>query len=326
MTEPRSRWMPPVPGPLQRLFDHFPLTTYPANDLPCRSPGPSELPALYVFVSEEGATKGDPSFNPSCLKWQTLLKFAGVRFRLVSSTNHASPTGALPFLLPPAPRPPSSSPRKATPTTAAVTNPTTADRPVPSSSLLQYAIAHGTSPIPSPPPPLRLRHEAYQALLDGPVRAAWLHALYLTPSNAPVLQALYLDPATACRPVRATLHAQLRRAAAAEVAKWTTASSPYSDVDDAVAAALYAEAASAFDALASLLAESGDEHAWFSGARPGELDAAVFAYTQPLLAERSEEGALGWRDQRLPEAARRAGDGALVRHRARIWDLYYRSG
>jgi len=74
MTEPRSRWMPPVPGPLQRLFDHFPLATYPANDLPSRSPAPTDLPTLYVFVSEEDARKGRPSFNPSCLKWQVSFK------------------------------------------------------------------------------------------------------------------------------------------------------------------------------------------------------------------------------------------------------------
>ena len=62
--------MPPIPGPLQRLFDLFPLVTYPANELPSRSPGPSNLPTLYVFASEEGARKGSPSFNPTCLKWQ----------------------------------------------------------------------------------------------------------------------------------------------------------------------------------------------------------------------------------------------------------------
>ena len=59
-----------VPTILARLFKRFPLLTYPPNELPARSPRLRDLPALYVFISEEDALRGLPSFNPSCLKWQ----------------------------------------------------------------------------------------------------------------------------------------------------------------------------------------------------------------------------------------------------------------
>ena len=59
-----------IPAPLARLFNRFPLLTYPPNELPVRSPTQRNLPALYVFISEEDALRGLPSFNPSCLKWQ----------------------------------------------------------------------------------------------------------------------------------------------------------------------------------------------------------------------------------------------------------------
>ena len=74
MTEPpppssSSGWFK-IPTPLARLFNRFPLLTYPPNELPARSPRLRDLPALYVFISEEDALRGMPSFNPSCLKWQ----------------------------------------------------------------------------------------------------------------------------------------------------------------------------------------------------------------------------------------------------------------
>lgn len=36
----------------------------------------------------------------TCSNVQAYLKFAGIRFLTISSTNHASPTGVLPFLIP----------------------------------------------------------------------------------------------------------------------------------------------------------------------------------------------------------------------------------
>ena len=106
-----------LPKPLKELFEKFPLVTYAANSDPLGAPSSRNKHTLYVFTSEKGAIDGAPSFNPSCLKWQVsslllltseheltctqaYLKFHGTEFRTVSSNNHASPTGVLPFLLP----------------------------------------------------------------------------------------------------------------------------------------------------------------------------------------------------------------------------------
>lgn len=59
-----------VPAPIKRLFDRFPLTTYPPNDLPLRSPSRRHENQLYVFSDAKSARHGRPSFNPQCLKWQ----------------------------------------------------------------------------------------------------------------------------------------------------------------------------------------------------------------------------------------------------------------
>jgi hypothetical protein len=59
-----------VPAPIKRLFDKFPLTTYPANEIPQRLRPHDNVNQLYVFTDASGARHGRPSFNPQCLKWQ----------------------------------------------------------------------------------------------------------------------------------------------------------------------------------------------------------------------------------------------------------------
>lgn len=59
-----------IPAPVKVLFDKVPVLTYPPNDLPQRAPKPARIPNLYVFIKEEDAAAGRPSYNPSCLKWQ----------------------------------------------------------------------------------------------------------------------------------------------------------------------------------------------------------------------------------------------------------------
>jgi hypothetical protein len=92
-----------IPPPLKAIFDQYPLVTYSANTLPLRSPqndssyGQSNI--LYVFTDLDGAAQGRPSFNPTCLKYQTYLKLQGVKFSTRMGSNHASPSGSLPFLL-----------------------------------------------------------------------------------------------------------------------------------------------------------------------------------------------------------------------------------
>ncbi|KAG8158406.1 hypothetical protein KVR01_011528 [Diaporthe batatas] len=318
-------WVPAVPGPLQRLFDAVPLVTYGPNELPLGSPGASDLPTLHVFTTEHDAARGAPSFNPSCLKWQTFLRIAGVKFHLRPSTNHASPTGALPFLLPPL---------------TTITPTTTTDkyarldgrstRPIPSSRLEAYAAQHGALPPATvtdqaPTPQLQSqarRRQAYQSLLDGALRTAWLYSLYLSPPNEPLLRRWYVDPASRSQLVRDALLRRVRAVAREEVAKsaegtasvdggkgggrwsisgnvgdllsWALAgSSPAVDP-----ARIYADARRALGALETLLYAGAEGEAdnkepggggssssgWFFGApHPTLFDTAVFSYIYLIL-------------------------------------------
>ena len=65
----RRQWFvtPPL---IKRLFDTFPLVTYPSNELPQRTAKNRDKHALHVFATEDTAHRGAPSFNPGCLKWQ----------------------------------------------------------------------------------------------------------------------------------------------------------------------------------------------------------------------------------------------------------------
>ena len=146
-----------VPVPLKRLFSHFPLRTLPASELPVRTAPHRGQHTLYLFTTASVASRNEASFNPTCLKWQTYLKFLGVDFQTVPSTNHASPTGALPFLIP------------------ALGNRTGLDTTnqapvVPSSRLQKWARENGKGR----EEPESMRYEAYMALLDHRIRRAWV--------------------------------------------------------------------------------------------------------------------------------------------------------
>ncbi|KAG4031829.1 hypothetical protein MFRU_008g01880 [Monilinia fructicola] len=279
-----------IPRPVKKLFDKVPVITYPGNELPQRRPGPNKrrdqdarLPSLYIFCKEddEELSEGRPSFNPGCLKWQTFLKLAGVDHRIVSSNNHASPTGVLPFLLP-----------------AIKSNPSQDCLPIPSNGLVKYAREQGKKLH----EPKGRKLEAYQALIDHNIRNAWLHALYLTPSNfRAIATPLYIDPTSSSPLVRLYTSHQLRSAAESELRK----SAEIIDED-----LIYREADRAWEALSLLLGEEK----WFAGDGPGIFDASVFAYTWLL----GDEG-LGWEkgDTRLGEGVERWKN--LVQHRQRIF-------
>lgn len=83
---------------------------------------------------------------------QTFLRIAGVDVDLVPSNNHASPSGALPFLLPP-----SSTSRPSVPLTGA--------------KIHTYARDNASHAIPDISTP---RLEAYEALLTQSLRPAWV--------------------------------------------------------------------------------------------------------------------------------------------------------
>lgn len=63
-----------TPSSIKRLFDKFPLRTYPPNELPQRDTRDATQHLLYIFTTAEGARLGSPSYNPGCLKWQVSLK------------------------------------------------------------------------------------------------------------------------------------------------------------------------------------------------------------------------------------------------------------
>ncbi|KAJ4006946.1 hypothetical protein NW752_001029 [Fusarium irregulare] len=237
-----NRWFT-VPRPIRNLFNHFPLQVYGPEELPVRSPATvRQRPALYVFVADEDALSGKPSYNPSCLKWQTVLKIAGIEFDIVPSNNHASPSGVLPFLLPSSSQP---------------------SRPLTGEKIHKYAREHAAHEFPSISSP---RLEAYEALLTQNIRPAWLYALYLLPANAPLLKSLYLPSSIL---LRAPLHQTLHAAATAEILK-TTRRATISPSQ------LFTDATTALKALSALLRDDK----WFFGAEaPGLFDADVFAYT-----------------------------------------------
>ena len=165
-----------IPAPLRALFDLFPRVTYSANDIPLRpySALSPDVNKLFVWTTENAASRNAASFNPACLKWQVrvphapnefsagtnrqlkvYLTFKNIAICTVFSNNHASPTGQLPFLVPS---------RKETDTikrkfSGVVV--TTAD--------LQK-LTKGDSV----PGPLKLRADAYMSLIDGPIRRAWV--------------------------------------------------------------------------------------------------------------------------------------------------------
>ncbi|KAJ5633950.1 hypothetical protein N7528_001792 [Penicillium herquei] len=267
-----------VPPPIKRLFDKFPLTTYPANDLPQRSPSRRHDNQLFVFSDPTNARRGRPSYNPQCLKWQAYLKFVGIDFEITPSNNHASPTGALPFLLPAVPA-------------------AGASNAIPSHKLQKWAIEQVHC---EEEQQLHLRFEVYAALIDSRIRNAWLYMLYLDSENFDaVARRLYVVPSTTNSLVRAALALELQQAARDELLK----TSQYIDVAD-----LEANAGDAFAALSVLLGE--DDH-FFGRPDPGLFDASVFAYTHLIL----DEG-MGWKQNRLAQLLREHTN--LVQHRERL--------
>jgi metaxin len=103
---PASRSLIPLPAPIRRLFDAFPLVTYPSAPLPTSAPpriSSDDAATLHIFTTNPPSPDA-PSHNPTCLAYQTYLRLRGVRFRCVPATNHAAPDGRLPYLMPPGER------------------------------------------------------------------------------------------------------------------------------------------------------------------------------------------------------------------------------
>jgi metaxin len=155
-----------VPKPIATLFSKFPLETLPANPLPATTASGQADNTLYVFTTAGDARAGSPSFNPACLKWQAYLKFAGVGFVTVPSTNHASPSGALPFLIP------------AMQESSVGASSLDVRLPIPSSKLLKWAQGAGANG--KEMEAESLRHEAYLSLIEHRIRDAWVCLSFLS--------------------------------------------------------------------------------------------------------------------------------------------------
>ncbi|KAI4121841.1 MAG: hypothetical protein LQ338_006139 [Usnochroma carphineum] len=312
----RSPWLT-TPKPIKRLFDTFPLITYPANDLPQRKPIDRSQNTLYIFARGDDAQHNAPSFNPSCLKWQvgnnlhsqfphnlaadlaiqTYLKLLNFDFITTPSTNHASPTGSLPFLTP------------ALSTFNSDATPLSPPAPIPSYKLQEWAtksLFNSSQTKES----FDMRYEPYLSLLEHELRNAWLHTLYLQHANfSTVARPLYISRTTTSSLVRFSLSHHLRTAALSEILK--TSSSPMVDID-----ALYRASDEAFSALSVLL---GDNEWFFGEEEAGLMDASVFAYTHLLL-----DKAMGWEEvERMGQGLREGRWKNLAEHRRRIFEKCY---
>ncbi|ERF77143.1 hypothetical protein EPUS_09316 [Endocarpon pusillum Z07020] len=274
-----------LPSPVKRIFDKFPLKTYPANDLPRRSPPIGHFDTLHIFTTQEGALQHAPSFNPACLKWQAYLRFSEIEFKTISSNNHASPTGVLPFLTPKSSSPSASS-----------------SQPISSNKILKWVSSRSDI---VPERVSGMRYEAYRSLIDHRIRSAWLFTLYLDERNSEVVaKQLYIYPISSNALVQLSLYYQLKQAARDELLK--TAS--YIREDE-----VYLEAENAFAAISTLL---GDDVYFFGNDRPTLFDANIFAYTHLLLDE-----SLNWQETRLADSLKKREN--LVQHRQRILTGYF---
>lgn len=263
-----------TPAPLRRLFKHFPLHTYSSNPLPIRASTTKRAlksaNILYIF-----GRPNEPSPNPTCLRYQTLLVLAGIPFETAASNNHASPTGSLPYLV------------------AAHDDATLTSKTIPASGLKSFIRSqdpHTDVALDASP--------AHLALLE-PIRKAYLTALYLDDESFKrVCAPLYVDTASRSSVVRAALVPSLRAAAYDEVSSAGN-EAPATDVIEQLKtwytrgqavdeAAVYEEAQEAFGALGVILGEAR----WFGKSSitgegdeaPGWLDASVFAYTHAVLS------------------------------------------
>ncbi|CUS14117.1 unnamed protein product [Tuber aestivum] len=251
----------PIPQFLKSLFDSFPLRTYPANPLPSRCPKFGTTPSLYAFATPEDAVAGNPSFNPSCLKWQAYLKFYGVEFKTVPSNNHASPTGALPFII---------SQQKSMSESMEV-------EVVPSDKLASWIEEHGCSLDVIDTDSAQVK--AFLVLVNNQLRDAWLYALYLEPNNSQDLAGkLYCGSSVSA--VSSFLLRQAKAAARQQVLQ----AYPGGVLDPR---RIYADAGAALEAISTML---GKDTWFFGGGDPGLFDASVFAYTHLILNLRWHTG------------------------------------
>jgi len=278
-----------IPPTIRRIFESFPLCTLAAERLPARCPEYTPLPSLYVTSTSEDVARGKPSLTPSCLKWQTYLKFYDIAYETVSSFDHAT----LPYLLP-----------------ARFTY-TTSPAPVPAKRLAAWVRETVLEAQDDPLVQSKLIAEAniddplvqvVRTLVETRIRDAWIYATSFEPSVT-TLSILY---STSVPIINLFESAMQQKSARAQLEK----SRPGGIIsgDD-----IYADADAAFESLATIL--GNDE--WFFGTKdPGQVDAAVFGYTHLILTTE-------WDPKRAQLRQSLKKHLVLIRHQERIQQRYY---
>ena len=305
---------------------------------------------LYIFTTDVDTLTSAPSYNPSCLKWQTLLKIQGVPFVTRASNNHAAPGGVLPFLIP-------SADSTTTPTTTTLHSSSSGSdvKAIPASKLESWI--EKNYPLAKPHQQQRQGHHrnpltaTYPSLLN-PIRHAYLHALYLDQTAFSTLATpLYITPSSRNMFVRYALGGPLRAAALEQLVLGAPGMGGGGIGVRVDVEALYMGAEEAVEALSVILGErewfseteDGDDaeqqeiahdkqdnadNDWTDASksdfsqkgRPGTLDAAVFAYTHVILEYFAQEE-VGTPARRLGEIVR--GRANLVAHRERMLGRCY---
>ena len=128
------------------------------------------------------------------------------------------------------------------------------------------------------------------------------------------MKRLYVEPCSSNPFVQLTIGSQLKAAAEAEIIKASGRSGSGFRIDEVE---IMHDAQEAFEALSTLLSDD----LWFfyastTGDGAGLFDTSVFAYTHLILDE-----SLKWGYNSLADALRRFEN--LVKHRARVLDMYY---
>lgn len=269
-----------LPAPLRSLFDTFPLLTYDENDLPQRSSTARAQHTLHIFTINDE----ELSPNPACLKWQAWLLARRVSFKVVSTNNHASPTGALPFMLP-----------------AQVSRKSPQPQAITSSKIQRWAESQGV-----PEESFVIKLEAYMALIEQNIRNAWLYFLYLQQDNFEhVAKKLYVELASSNSMVRTALAYQLQGAAREQLLRVRSRI----DVEE-----IYESADAAFRSLATVLSDDS----FFSKAdSPSLFDATLFSYTHLILRfGQDSQSSISWSSTTLLDLLLR--HDRLVQHSQRV--------
>lgn len=176
---------------------------------------------------------------------QAYLKFNKIDFETKRSNNHASPSGALPYLQPPL------------------------LAPVTTKNMMKWMVSQGCEEGLS-----TSREDVYMTLIDHSIRNAWLYFLYIDGSNfKAVAWPAYISTTSSMRLVQTAIASGLRTAAKEELLKTQAI------VDGAD---LLHTAEKALESLSTLL---GEDQWFFGHKQPTLFDASLFAYTQTLLDE-----------------------------------------